>query len=272
MAEQPRSGRSAVLSVAGRRVSSRTASSWNQNGTGRSSGEAGTLPYLFPTSKLHCFVWKGGQTFLSTYRAAGMFHKSDPCCPGRGVQWAPFFPVQNVFLDKVRVQLCSVSAPQLCSAQGTLWWPNTGSNWPCEKTHHLFNLRNFPSIRVTRSDPSLRALEGPRSCLQPIHPSSDFGSGSPAASLVHKINAIGTLFLTFLLFWATLPPLQTSLRVPRSSVIRLHNLSSQKSLAAYNPQKQEMTHLGKSVNYCLKMIQNNRQFLSVYSSMILQSL
>lgn len=78
------------------------------------------IVYLFPNSKVYCFVQKGGKTFRSPAAQLGCFTKVIPAAPGRNAQRAPFSPpLQNVFLNKV-FKMCSVRAPQLCAMQGTL--------------------------------------------------------------------------------------------------------------------------------------------------------
>lgn len=178
MAQQHNSERGAVLSMEESQV---IASALLQVGIkmvqGPAAGRQERCSIYFPPANFTALYEREEKHFVHLQRNWDVSQEWFLLPLGGGVQRALFFPVQNVFLDKGSVQMCCVSSPQLCFTQGTLWQPNTGSGWPCKRTHHLFNLKNFPSIRVTHSDPPLRALEGPRSRLQSIHPSPDLGSG-----------------------------------------------------------------------------------------------
>jgi len=64
-------------------------------------------------------LYEREETFCPPAAQLGCFTKAIPAAPGRDAQRAPFFPAQNVFLNKVSVQVCSVGTPELCSTLGT---------------------------------------------------------------------------------------------------------------------------------------------------------
>lgn len=171
-AQQNSTVQKGVPSLPWKWISSRTASSWNQNSTGPRSRETGTLFCSFPTSKVYWFIRKGEKTFCPPAEQLGCFTKVLPL--GEVCSKHLPFPVQNIFPPVFRRAVLLL--PNCCT-QGTLWQPNKGSSWPCKKAHHLLNLQNVPSVGVTHSDPSLQVLDGPHARLQTIHPSSDLGSG-----------------------------------------------------------------------------------------------
>lgn len=145
------------------------------NGTGPSSREAGTLLWLFPTSKVYCFVWKGGKTFCLPAVQVGRFPKAVPAGPGRGAQRAPFFPVQNVFLNEVF--RCAALALPSSVPRRVLCTSPTQAQADLARRPAIYliwrtSLQSGQLILILLSA-CWRALTQHR---QPIHSSSDFGS------------------------------------------------------------------------------------------------
>lgn len=78
---------------------------------GAAAGRQEHCPIYFPPANFTALYEKEDKHFCPLTMQPGCFTKVIPTAPGEVCSEHLFFPVQNDFLDKVRVQLCSVSAP-----------------------------------------------------------------------------------------------------------------------------------------------------------------